>query len=632
MNIYSFDIFDTCLIRSCGFAHNVFDLLAIQILGENSSESIRADFVNIRISGEETARNKKITEVTLDDIYNACDFSGLTSITNQDIAQAEILIEKKVLIGVKSIKKQIDKLHESGHKIYYISDMYLTETFLKEVLIEQGFWKNGDQLYVSCVSGKTKSTGELFDFVAQENNIIFKQWHHWGDNKQSDYIIPQKKGIQAHLIKHEFSKYEQIILKQSFFPSIYINQQLAGIQKAIRLSFDPSPQLNLGANITIPLLVSFVYQILEDAKQSNINHLFFLARDGFLPYFIAKQIQPHYPNINLQYIYTSRSALYFPGAKSTECNDIKMILGNLTGKKLKEVFVDRTNIDISPYISDELSCKIINSEEEGKEFLIELYKNKAFKHKIASEYIAQKELVIKYFMQTGLASNINDCAICDIRGSRKCHKIINQLLSHAGFSQVKGYYLEVTSDRVSIQEGGNYYSTFYSERYKNTYNSLRYLDSLYAVIEQYFCATGSPRTIKYTENKNGMIIPVHEEKSEYNYGKELCKLHQEIAKNYIKHYINNKLFLYNKELQIYIYNNLCRFAQFPYRIDLQPLTRVRVNDDKFHYSALVHKYSLISILKREMNINEWTRGSLIYTIYFYLGEKLGKILLAYIKK
>ncbi len=33
-----------------------------------------------------------------------------------------------------------------------------------------------------------------------------------------------------------------------------------------------------------------------------------------------------------------------------------------------------------------------------------------------------------------------------------------------------------------------------------------------------------------------------------------------------------------------------------------------------------------------MNINEWTRGSLVYTIYFYLGEKLGKILLAYIKK
>lgn len=629
---FSFDIFDTCLIRSCGFAHNVFDLLAIKVLGENSPESIRADFVNIRISGEEIARNKKNAEVTLNDIYNDCDFSGLTNITNQDIAQAEILIEKEVLVGVVSIKKQIDKLHEEGHKIYYISDMYLPETFLKEVLIEQGFWKENDKLYVSCTSGKTKSTGDLFDFVAQENNINFKQWHHWGDNEQSDYKIPKKKGIQAHLIKHKFSKYEQLILEQSFFPSIYINQQLAGIQKVTRLSFDFSPQLNLGTNITIPLLVSFVYQILEDAKQSNINHLFFLARDGFLPYFIAKQIQPHYPNIDLQYIYTSRSALYFPGAKSAEYTDIKEVLGKFTGKKLKELFIDRTNIDISAYISNELSCKTICSEKEGEELLIELYQNESFKNKITLEYIKQKELTIKYFIQTGVASKSKDCAICDIRGTRKCHKIINQILFNAGFPQIKGYYLEVTPDRVSIQEGGYYFSTFYSERYKNTHSSLRYLSNLYAVIEQYFCATGSQRTIKYTENKDGIIIPVYEEKSEYMYGKELCNLHQEIAKKYIKHYINNKLFLYNKELQIYIYNNLCKFAEYPYKIDLQPLTRVRVNDDKFHYSTLVHKYSLISILNKNMKINEWTRGSLVYTIYSYLGEKLGRTLLTYIKK
>lgn len=629
---FSFDIFDTCLIRSCGFAHNVFDLLAIRILGENSTESSRADFVNIRISGEETARNKKNTEVTLKDIYNVCDFSGLTNITNQEIAQAEMLIEKEVLVGVISIKKQIDILHKKGYKIYYISDMYLPETFLKEVLTEQGFWKNGDKLYISCISGKTKSKGDLFDFVAQENNINFKQWHHWGDNEQSDYKIPQKKGIHAHLIKHRFSNYEQQILKQDLFPGIYINQQLAGIQKATRLSFDSLPQLNLGVNITIPLLVSFVFQILEDAKQSNIKHLFFLARDGFLPFFIAKQIQPHYPSINLQYIYTSRSALYFPGTKSAEYNDIKEVLGKLTGKKLKELFIDRTNIDISEYISDELSCKIICSEKEGEELLIKLYQNEAFKNKISLEYIIQKGLVTKYFIQTGLASKSKDCAICDIRGTRKCHKIINQILFNAGFSQVKGYYLEVTSDRVSMHKGDYYFSIFYSERYKNTHSSLRYLNSLYAVIEQYFCATGSQRTIKYTENKDGIIIPVYEEKSEYKYGKELCNLHQEIAKRYIKHYINNKLFLYNKELQIYIYNNLYRFAQYPYKTDLQPLTKVRVNDDKFHYSTLVHKYPLINILKKDMGINEWPRGSLVYTIYSYLGEKLGRTLLTYIKK
>lgn len=56
---YSFDIFDTCLIRTCGFSHNVFDILALRTLGVDSSESLRADFVNSRITAEARARKRK---------------------------------------------------------------------------------------------------------------------------------------------------------------------------------------------------------------------------------------------------------------------------------------------------------------------------------------------------------------------------------------------------------------------------------------------------------------------------------------------------------------------------------------------------------------------------------------------
>ena len=82
---YSFDIFDTCIIRTCGYPHNVFDLLAIAVLGNKSSNSLRADFVNIRISAEASARKKKQSEVTLEDIYQECDFNGISSIAKNII-------------------------------------------------------------------------------------------------------------------------------------------------------------------------------------------------------------------------------------------------------------------------------------------------------------------------------------------------------------------------------------------------------------------------------------------------------------------------------------------------------------------------------------------------------------------
>lgn len=92
---YSFDIFDTCLIRSCGFSHNVFDLLAIKVLGEKSDWNQRADFVNIRLKAEKQIRNQKEEEITLQEIYNLCDFSGITDVSPEKIAEMEMEIEKK---------------------------------------------------------------------------------------------------------------------------------------------------------------------------------------------------------------------------------------------------------------------------------------------------------------------------------------------------------------------------------------------------------------------------------------------------------------------------------------------------------------------------------------------------------
>lgn len=130
---YSFDIFDTCFVRACGSPHNIFDLLAYQVLGEKSEESLRMDFAAIRIEGERKARlhsGKK--EVTLTDIYDCCSFEGLTSMDKQQIAVAEIEIEREQLVPVYSMLQKIEELHRIGESIYYISDMYLPQEFIHE--------------------------------------------------------------------------------------------------------------------------------------------------------------------------------------------------------------------------------------------------------------------------------------------------------------------------------------------------------------------------------------------------------------------------------------------------------------------------------------------------------------------
>lgn len=628
---YSFDIFDTCLIRSCGFAHNVFDLLAIEILGEKSDRNLRADFVNIRLRAEKQARNKKQTEITLEDIYNVCDFSGITNMPISQIAKKEMEIEKKILVPAYSILERIKKLHLLGINIYYISDMYLPLEFITDVLRQHGFLEKGDKIYVSCTSGKTKNDGSLFDLVAQENNLSYRHWEHWGDNKHSDYIMPQKKGIKAHLIRHKFSEYEKNLLSLHLFQDSLINQRLAGIQKAIRISKKNSKRIDLASNIAIPVLVSFVLNVLSDAKREKISQLYFLSRDGALPYYIASSLQEYFPNIKLKYLYTSRSALYFPGLPSTSINSISHLFGKMTGKKLYEVFIDKTNIDILPFLTKEKAIQIIKTEQQGQTLLKELYNNPTFIQQLNDEYYHQKELISKYFLQTGIANKTQQSGLVDIRGTRKCHQIINQLLASNGFPKVKGYYFEVTGDRKSIKEAGTYYSEFHSERFRLNTHELKNVETLYSVIEQYICATGSARTIAYQE-KGNKIIPILEDDSESDIKKELFCLHQSIAESYIHQYKTNRLYLNNLDINILIQYNLIKFARLPYKNDLIALKDITTNDSKFDYSYLIKKYSMADLLKRRFNVNEWIQGSIYYSIYCWVGEKMGRFIIRYILK
>ena len=103
--LYSFDIFDTCLVRSCRNSTNVFHILANTILGNNCETSQKEDFVLTRINGEKKARNTLINheneEVTLEEIYDFCDFSLLTKVDKLTILRKEIEVEKEVLLPGK---------------------------------------------------------------------------------------------------------------------------------------------------------------------------------------------------------------------------------------------------------------------------------------------------------------------------------------------------------------------------------------------------------------------------------------------------------------------------------------------------------------------------------------------------
>lgn len=304
--IFSFDIFDTCLVRKCGEAKYVFDILAEKAFKHPCSSEHKRAFVAARMEAE---KNTWSESQTLKEIYSAFDYSHVDILPKEKLMECEEEVEREMLCPVNSVVERISFLRKQGHRILFISDMYLSYDFLLKVLQENGVWKAGDTLYVSSNIGATKYTGELYKYIQKKENISFKKWYHYGDNEYSDVKIPSKFGIHAQHISHTYTPYQ---LKMREIPSLYYqwSGMLAGISRSISLQSKRFAHKDFVLDIIAPLYASFVCRILEDACNKGIKSLYFCARDAYPLYRIALKMQSIFPNLTISYLYISRKSLY----------------------------------------------------------------------------------------------------------------------------------------------------------------------------------------------------------------------------------------------------------------------------------------------------------------------------------
>lgn len=602
MKFYSFDIFDTCFVRACGCPKNVFDLLAYRILGDDSHDSARYDFAHIRIEGENKARKSfKDKEISLKDIYEHCDFSGLTDLPNEKIWMTEMAIEKELLVPVYSTLEKIRKIHQQGNAVCYISDMYLPYGFILELLKGHGFWQDYDRLYVSSACGFTKFSGDLYTKVKDENDLSYRKWRHWGDNKYSDYIVPIKKGIHAKLIRHEESFYERFLLRQDYFPGFFVNQHLAGISKAVRLSFPDTPQYAFAADLVAPLYVPFVYKVLSDATHAGIRRIFFLARDGYILYQTAQALRSEFPNMELKYLYVSRSSLYLPGLDAITPETLYSLTKTEFGFTNENKIEILSNFIVPETLEEIKQVSLANPDED-------IFSNRNVLDILSRYHKEQQCLIFEYFTQEGVADVNSKNAIVDVRGSRLCHQVINTLLSKWGYLPVKGYYLEVLKSRKSIQEAGDYESFFFDERFKR--NSLRCVSELGDIFEQYFSLSPHYRTIAYKKIQ-GIILPVFEEKEIEDIIKTTTKAHVEVMAFYSKLFISNKLYLHLCSVLFLCTELLNYFSQKPTYRYLLALYPIKINNQRNKVIHIVKSVSLNSLKNLDIS---WWRGSVYYML------------------
>lgn len=286
--IESFDIFDTVITRIVPDPQDIFWLIEkkYQLNG----------YLHARINSEKLLRLNK--EPKLNDIYEVIKHSNKNFYS---IKEVEVEYEYRL---TSPIVKNINKV--KGDSIF-ISDMYLDKNIIQKLLTINYIIFKSENIYISSEVQKTKYKGDLYNYV---NNEVGKLYYHYGDNIISDYKIPKNKGIKSkHYSELEHNGINSLISSSKRgFP--YFS---GGVARALLLKY----QLDEFSEITteyigyiIPFIYAYVLWIINCAREKKIDKIFFLSRDGYLPYIIAKNMD--IKDIQMEYLYMSRKVFNDP--------------------------------------------------------------------------------------------------------------------------------------------------------------------------------------------------------------------------------------------------------------------------------------------------------------------------------
>ncbi len=154
---YSFDIFDTCVARLCGEPRHLFDILSKKVMESMEypdDEHLRQVFVTLRIEAGQT-------ESTLESIYAQVSTRFPLPLSINEMMALEVATEREMLVAILPTLRLVETARRKG-QVLFISDMYLASSFLKERLIELGFFKDGDKIFVSNEWDARKNDGTLY--------------------------------------------------------------------------------------------------------------------------------------------------------------------------------------------------------------------------------------------------------------------------------------------------------------------------------------------------------------------------------------------------------------------------------------------------------------------------------------
>lgn len=516
--LYSFDVFDTIITRKTDRPEDIFRIMQKKLQAPEYEELftkyLRNNFALLRKKAESLAREHYcfggVEDVTLGQICFAMQKTGyITENAAFELMRLEVETEEENMLPVAENVSLVKKLRDEGHKVVFISDMYLSEQNIHDILKKVVPEISDIKLYVSSEYGKNKWGGSLYWIVKQEEQVEFSEWIHIGDNMHSDAEMPCSLGIRVLPYDKGSCTELQEHLRQLPCYSVQVGKTIAISNYISRLESAKNPKkigITTGGNILYP----YVEWLLDDAMQRGIARLYFIARDGYLLKEIADRlIKAWNLPIATFYIYGSRQAWRLASISERNSSLVQYISWShafhiLTLQDLAETF-EITLDDLMGYLPKGIDRNMKLAKYELYLLVEQLDRNTEFLQFLIGKQKKNRELVVDYLRQEIDISDEN-YAFVELAGGGYTQLCLSDLLQDIKETYIKNYYYKI--DRINDWSKCSFFVFNPECRIEN-------------IIIEMICRATQGRTIKY-KREGSKVVPVFdsEEAALKQYGYE----------------------------------------------------------------------------------------------------------------
>ncbi|EJN14876.1 hypothetical protein PMI42_01535, partial [Bradyrhizobium sp. YR681] len=308
VSAWSFDVFDTFLLRACttpdGVFERTYELSGISRSCPNVSQSYVQHRIQAEARARRTAKHKRGTsEVRIDEIYSCFPFRlfGLTRSDLSLLVESEFAAELELCRANPDMFQQYLDMKRAGHRVGFISDTYWDSERLARLLRACRPGLAWDFLYASCDHGSSKSEALFATYLASEG-IDPGASFHVGDNDKADIKGAKRHGIRARYYPQATAGLASKFQRETALFELLCAGAPSRLDHGARTlrrmvaarSAEKSPAFHLGVTVLGPVVTAFdafVARRCEDAAGPGRRvALGFLGRDGFLAYRIWQDL------------------------------------------------------------------------------------------------------------------------------------------------------------------------------------------------------------------------------------------------------------------------------------------------------------------------------------------------------